>query len=134
MNMNNLLAPSTKAKIGAGFIALATMFGFGGCTQPTGGDDGIIDPYHIGRHGGIEVRVVPGVNRAYGEEVLNQLREVPTDQITANAPGITVIEITGPAGVGFNIESVNNGRVRGHISSSGHIMEFLIDAANLITW
>ena len=94
---------------------MATMFGFGGCTQPTGGDDGITDPYHIGRHGGIVVRVAPSVDRAHGQAALDGLREIPANVVPSLAVGIHTVVITGPASGTSNVVSATNGVLTGHI-------------------
>jgi len=58
--MKKLFTPSATAKIGAGFIALATMFGFSGCTNPAGSDNEVIDPNVINALGNINVRFAEG--------------------------------------------------------------------------
>ena len=127
--MKELLAFLTKAKISAGFIVLAIVFCFGGCSNPTNSGTTVTDPNHIGNHGGIEVRIALDVDRVHGEEALARLRLSTVEAVRlANVGGaVRIIEITGPAsGAIPNLISAENGVVRGTLNESdGGILGFV---------
>ena len=73
---------------------------------------------YIGTWGGIEVRVAPGVDRAHGQAAFDSLSsEQDVEGFMAfNNGRITVVEITGPAGLN-EMDSFENGVVRGTLDS-----------------
>ena len=74
-----------------------------------------VDLNHIGKHGGIEVRVADGVDRSHGQEALDNLKTVDETDIISNNNGLVkVLEITGQNTGTSEIESFNNGTLRGH--------------------
>ena len=125
--MKKLLAFSTKAKIGAGIIALATMFSFVGCSNPTNSYNGIQDPNHAGNFQGIRVEVAVGVDIAHGQSALAafQTAYVEGHLIATNLTGVTRIIITGPAIEGDHPEVIHTGN---------GVLEGRLDTSNVAGW
>jgi len=121
----SFLSSATKAKISAAALAVTTLFTGLSATSCDNGTSPttIPDENHIGTHGGIEVRVAPGVDAVHGQEALTRLQLSPVELIQVVNPGgiVRVIEITGPATTSVNVISAKNGIVRGtvHEGSDG---------------
>jgi len=129
--MKKLLSPSTKAKIGAGFIALATMFGFGGCTQTTGPNGEVGDPNYVDTVHNIVFRVENVADHSATLEAVQALRtNVPESALTALLDGraLNRIIITG-IGVSTSAEGpIVNGVIRGVLNPSDSLMSLIASA------
>ena len=77
-------------------LALAVLLAACGGTGSPADDP---DPYHIGRFGGIEVRVAPGIVRSHGYIALEALKDMELTWVKSlnYYAGIDIIEIMGPA-------------------------------------
>jgi len=129
--MKNLLSPSTKAKIGAGLVAMMALFGVNSCnnsTSPSTTPEVPPHPDKIGVINGVEIRasfaITPEQEANLLERLTTALNQV---QDHLNFSQLNIIEVTGLEPLG-NLVPAAAGTLRGILPNSGSLASIIWSA------
>ena len=96
----------------------------------TGSPANAPDPYHIGSHLGISIRVAPGVDRSHGYIALESLKKMaPAAAEFVVDNGITIVEITGPATDGNSVATRSGNTISGRLGVALSIEDMIVRGA-----